>query len=84
VATINQIYKMELKVMIAGFLTILIGVLLIGNIADSINDAVTVGGEGYVTDSGARRLLPAITLLFSITILVTGYTVLKKGLSEYF
>ena len=45
---------MELKVMIAGFLTILIGVLLIGNIADSINDAVTVNECFDLTIDGKR------------------------------
>jgi len=68
---------MALGRLLEGFITILIGVNLIGPVADSVSAATT----GNVSGSSAT-ILNLVTLFFALGIMVAGVNIAVGGLQD--
>ena len=71
---------MALGRLLEGFITILIGVNLIGPVADTIA-TVTLSGESNVTGSSAT-ILNLVTLFFALGIMIAGVNIAIGGLQD--
>ncbi len=71
---------MALGRLLEGFITILIGVNLIGPVADSVATA-TLTGESNVTGSSAT-ILSLVTLFFALGIMIAGVNIAIGGLQD--
>lgn len=67
---------------INGFIAILIGVALIGPIADQVNTAATTNGALYNTSTWAPTILKIVPGFFAIAILAIGIAVLYGNLRD--
>ena len=76
---------MALGRLLEGFITILIGVNLIGPVADSVNLATTnsSGGSGGMNVTGSSAtILTLVTLFFALGIMIAGVNIAIGGLQD--
>jgi len=67
---------------INGFISILIGVSLIGPIADQVNTAAITGGSLYNATTWGATVLKIVPGFFAIAILAIGIAVLYGNLRD--
>lgn len=76
---------MALGRLLEGFITILIGVNLIGPVADSVTAATNNGsglGVGVNVTGSAATLLTLVTLFFALAIMIAGVNIAIGGLQD--
>jgi len=72
---------MALGRLLEGFITILIGVNLIGPVADAVTFATNASRGSNVTGSAAT-ILNLVTLFFALGIMVAGVNIAVGGLQD--
>jgi len=76
---------MALGRLIEGFITILIGVNLIGPVADSVTAATNNGsglGVGVNVTGSSATILTLVTLFFALAIMIAGVNIAVGGLQD--